>query len=374
MTYFSQARALVAEAVAEWQAVRVAQLQFWHRSDVRVILAAAIAMLVVLLFVLTVMRRRPGRHQVVLPALPHSIRGSRGSFLTHVPLVFFLLGLPFFILALGDPHTALIGQDVSYPGRRVALLIDASISMLTPFTAETLTAMNPKLTTRNPRQPTFYSTVAAAQKFIELRSKSRNRDLMALIEFGDEAYVVTPFTSDYDNILLSVSLIGDPVEFGMFPDRGTLIGQAIQQAVELFKAFKFLDASGNLLVLFSDGEDSHVIFNGVTLDEIMQAATEARIPVYFIRANWGLGAGKAIGDNVWADAVAKTGGKFYAASDEASLLAAITEIDKQGTGSISIRQYANQQPRFAMFAGAALLCWVVAATLKMSVVYFQKWP
>ena len=39
----------------------------------------------------------------------------------------------------------------------------------------------------------------------------RYRDLVSLIEFGNEAYVVTPFTSDYDNILLSISLIGDPI-------------------------------------------------------------------------------------------------------------------------------------------------------------------
>ena len=39
-----------------------------------------------------------------------------------------------------------------------------------------------------------------------------------------------------------------------FPDQGTLIGRAIEQGVELFRAFDFLDASGNLLVLFSDGQ------------------------------------------------------------------------------------------------------------------------
>ena len=41
---------------------------------------------------------------------------------------------------------------------------------------------------------------------------------MALVEFGSRAYVITPFTSDYDNLLLSMSLIGDPVEFSTFPN------------------------------------------------------------------------------------------------------------------------------------------------------------
>ena len=51
----------------------------------------------------------------------------------------------------------------------------------------------------------------------------------ALIEFGDEAYVVTPFTTDYENILLSLSLIGDWTEFMKFPDQGTTIATAIEQ-------------------------------------------------------------------------------------------------------------------------------------------------
>ena len=43
-----------------------------------------------------------------------------------------------------------------------------------------------------------------------------------------------------------------------FPDQGTTIATAIEQATGLFKAFNFLDASGNLMVLFSDGQDTQV--------------------------------------------------------------------------------------------------------------------
>ena len=52
-------------------------------------------------------------------------------------------------------------------------------------------------------------TVAAADTFIRERMKGQYKDLMAVVEFGDAAYVVTPFTNDYDNVLLSVSLIGE---------------------------------------------------------------------------------------------------------------------------------------------------------------------
>ena len=38
---------------------------------------------------------------------------------------------------------------------------------------------------------------------------------------------ITPFTTDYENILLSTSLIGDWQEFMSFPDQGTVIARAL---------------------------------------------------------------------------------------------------------------------------------------------------
>lgn len=364
MNFFFQARAFISDGVAEWRNLRLAELLFWHRSEVRLMLLGAIGLLLVLLIARLAMKRRPGRHYIVLPALPASITRSRGTSVAHVPLLFFLMGLPFFALALGDPHTSFISRELSFPGRRIAVVVDASSSMRRGF-----------INDQQKTQAVFYTTVDAAKRFVELRVKGKYRDLMALVEFGNEAYVITPFTNDYHNILLSLSLIGDPVEFSMFPDSGnTVIALAVQQSIELFKAFKFLDASGNLLVIFTDGEDTHAVVNGVSLDEIMQRAVEARIPVYFVRTNWGMSEGKGIADNLWMAAVAKTGGQFYAASDESSLLEAVRDIDRVGTGTIQVRQYANQEPKFAMFTAAALACWLMAAALKLTLPYFQKLP
>ena len=115
----------------------------------------------------------------------------------------FAAGVPLLLLALADPYSALVKDDVSYPGRRISLMIDASISMTSTFKTETLNTVSKT-------GPTFFTTVAAAERFVQLRQKERQRDLMALVEFGDQAYVITPFTSDYDNILLSIALIKDP--------------------------------------------------------------------------------------------------------------------------------------------------------------------
>ena len=42
-------------------------------------------------------------------------------------------GLPFALLAVADPYTSLTAETVTYPGRRIAIMIDASDSMQAAF-------------------------------------------------------------------------------------------------------------------------------------------------------------------------------------------------------------------------------------------------
>ena len=118
----------------------------------------------------------------------------------------FLLGLIVFAFALADPHTALVEDEASYPGHRITLMIDASLSMNTAFATEQLSAGN-----------TFLANVSAAEYFVKRRMEGPYQDLVSLVQFGNEAYIVTPFTNDYQNILLSISLIGTPEEYRRFP-------------------------------------------------------------------------------------------------------------------------------------------------------------
>jgi hypothetical protein len=364
---FGAARLFVRHTIDDWQSIRIADLHFWHRSDARLVLIGLIAATVVLLVVRSMMARRPGRQSLVVPALLASARSTVPSAVRHLPVLFFLSGLLFFAVALADPYTSLVSSEVSYPGRRISIMIDASTSMRTPFKAE-------HLNRRAATDATFFTSVAAAERFVDLRVKGKYRDLLALVEFGNEAYVVTPFTNDYDNILLSISLIGDPVEYSLFPDQGTIIAQAIDQSVGLFRAFDFLDASGNLMVLFTDGEDTRAVINGRTLDDIVQTTIDAKVPVYMVRTNYSRARGRVIPDELWIPAIERTGGRFYAADSEETLLAAIREIDAVATGTIQTRQYSSQRPRFGVFAFLAVACWLGSAALRLGVPVFQKLP
>lgn len=353
--------------LGEWRVLDVSALQFWRRdvAQLSVISLAALAALAVL--VRLAIARSPGRYHLVLPAILGSVPAAPLAWIRHAPAALFAIGLPFALLALADPYSSLVAQTVTYPGRRIALMIDASDSMQTSFKA-------PTLNTRNEVQPAFFTTVGAAQRFVELRRKGRNRDLMALIEFGSTAYVITPFTSDYDNLLLSMSLIGDPVEFSTFPESGTVIASALEESIEIFKAFDFLEASGNLMVIFTDGEDTTSIVHGRSLDDILKSAVDNKIPLYFVRTNYEKEFGQGIPDAKWRAAVEKTGGRYYVAKNEASLIAAVDDIDHEAAGQIAARQYTSQEPRFTLFALAAFAFWSTAAALGVATPYFGRIP
>jgi len=359
---------LAADWLSDWRALGIEDVQFWHRDTAALALIALLACTVVALAVRLLRRPRPGREGIVLPALPGLPRGS-GAWraVRHVPLLPFAAGIPFLLLALADPYLALVSENVSFPGRRISLMIDASTSMTTTFKTETLNTISKS-------GPAFFTTVAAAERFVQLRRAGRYRDLLALVEFGDQAYVITPFTSDYDNILLSIALIKDPVEFSMFPNRGTVIARALEQSLELFKAFEFLDASGNLMVIFTDGEDTTALLEGRKLDEILASAVANHVPLYFVRTNYDKDMGELIPDRAWKEAVERTGGRFYAVSDESSLLRAIADIDRSASGAIRVTHYSSQEPKFALFAGAAAVLWLFAAALKLAVPRLQQLP
>jgi hypothetical protein len=284
----------------------------------------------------------------------------------HGGLIVGLAGVLFFLLALADPRTAFTRQDTAYPGRRISLLLDASSSMLTSLPAS-------RLAKGAPNDAAFFTTVGAARYFVELRRDGDYRDLMSLIEFGDEAYVITPFTSDYDNILLSISLVGDWNEFMNFPEQGTIIARAIDQSVGLFQAFDFLDASGNVMVIFSDGVDAEVLQDGRSALDVLREARRAEIPVYFIRTGRpGIDGG--VPDAAWQAAVARTGGRFFNGTDEATIVRAMNEIDRAATGRIEVRQYSTQVPYFTPFAFAAAALWILALALRLATPWFTTFP
>jgi hypothetical protein len=309
--------------------------------------------------------QKAGRTHVVLPAILPVMRRAHLSAVRHGAFLVFLLGVPFFAVALADPHTTFTREQVTYPGRRIALLVDGSSSMVMKFESATLRPKDSRA---------FYTAVAAAEHFMNLRMDGRYRDLIALIQFGNEAYVVTPFTTDYENIRLSIRLISDPTEWGRFNDWGTTILQGMNQATQLFKSFDFLNASGNVMVIFTDGRDDEKTLKGRSVDDVVEEMRKYKIPVFMIRTAYDMKLGQIPTDKLWKGIVERTGGRFYAADSEDAILKAETEIDKLSAGRIDVRQYTVQRPRFAGYTLIALGLWMTACVMKLGVRSFRTFP
>jgi hypothetical protein len=349
----------------EWLRLRWSDLQFTEAATAFFLVVVVLAVSLLMIAARRLWSPRARQTQLGLPAVLPVMRRSYVSATRHTAFLLFLLGVPFFAVALADPHTAFTQEQVSYPGRRIAILIDSSSSMVLKFNSAKLQAQG---------EPAFYTAVAAAERFLRLRMKGPYHDLIALIQFGNEAYVVTPFTTDYQNVLLSMKLVSNPKEWGRFSDWGTTIIQGLEQGTQLFKTFNFLNASGNLMLVFTDGRDDQATLKGQSLDDLVSLARRNKIPVYMIRTAFNMKFGSIAQDGLWKDAIERTGGRFYAAADEDAILSALSEIDRLTPGRIDVHQYTSQRPRFAGYALIAIALWLSAGTLKLGFRHFRTFP
>jgi hypothetical protein len=151
-----------------------------------------------------------------------------------------------------------------------------------------------------------------------------------------------------------------------FPDQGTTIAAAIEQGTGLFKAFDFLDAAGNLLVIFSDGQDTQVMLHGKSVTEIVSGAVAAKIPVYMIRTSYNKGLGAVLpGRHL------EAGGR----RDRREVLSGGRRAGRpqrhQGHRfavgrRVEIKRYSTQRPKFAPYAFMATAFWSIALVLQLT--------
>lgn len=357
----------LAALALEARGLRIQELFFAAEGAARLATVVLLGLAICVLLLRVMTRRSSGRGRLALPSLIEWARPRRGSLVRHGALLFALAGIPFFALAFADPKTSLTREETTYPGRRISLMIDASSSMLSSMPSS-------RLAKDAPNDAMFFTTVGAARYFVELRMKGKYRDLLALVEFGDQAYVITPFTTDYENILFSISLIGDWTEFMTFPDQGTVIANAIDQSVGLFRAFDVLESAGNAMVIFSDGIDAEVTEDGRTAYDVLREAQKAKIPVFFIRTGVPGRLPPGVSDDAWASAVTRTGGRFFSGTDETAVIRAVQEIDRAAVGRVEMKRYTTEQPRYAAFAIIAAAFWTLALVMRLTMPWFQTFP
>ena len=182
---------------------------------------------------------------VTVPAIRHAqadvllaLAGGTRPPLNHTPWLW-IMGCAFLVLALTRPQWTESAPN-TYKGRDFLLALDVSGSMRAQdFDAQGRTSA---------AEGTTLSRLDMLKKVVNQFISERHGDRIGLIVFADDAYTLSPLTSDM-NVVRSLL---QEVRHGMAGEK-TALGTAIALAV---KRLQDKDAQSRLLILLTDGSNT----------------------------------------------------------------------------------------------------------------------
>lgn len=282
------------------------------------------------------------------------IQLSAASWRTKLrPFLFYLriAALFFIIVALARPQSSNTSESIDSEGIDIVLSIDVSGSML----AEDL------------KPNRIESAKRVALEFVEKRPTDR----LGLVIFAGESFTQCPITIDHNILKEQISAI----KSGVLID-GTAIGEGLATAVDRIRRS---NGKSKVIVLLTDGVNN----TGKIGPELaLEVAKAYKVRVYTI----GIGTkGKApypvstpfgtqtqmqevqIDEALLQKIAAETGGKYYRATNNASLKAIYDEIDKLEKTKIEISSYKHYTELFFPLACIAMLLLSLELILRYTV-------
>ncbi len=253
--------------------------------------------------------------------------------------MFFIIGRLFIMLliifALARPRLSDTIRESKTEIVDILLVIDQSSSMLAQdFKPNRLEAAK-----------------EVAKKFI----KDRDGDRLGLIVFAGEPYIQCPLTRDI-NVLLEFT---DEIEIIDQEHDGTAIGMAIANSINRLRES---DTKSKTIILLSDGSN-----NQGELDPITAAGLAAKfdIKIYTVAAGthglapypvtdaWGRQVIQKVQVDVDEESLKEiaiiTGGQFFRATDNKSLLKVYEDIDALERTEIEVKEYQNYIELYSWF-------------------------
>jgi Ca-activated chloride channel family protein len=197
------------------------------------------------------------------------------------------------------------------------------------------------------------SRFAAVQQVVAQFIADRESDRIGLIVFGDRAYLQLPFTRD----LRTADALVQLMEVGMAGPR-TAVGDAIGLAIHAFEASEVDD---RVLILLTDGNDTASKMTPINASDI---AKLNGIEIHTI----GIGNTEATGEDrvdfATLEAIAeRTGGRFFNAEDQATLVEVYREIDEATTADVRTQSWRPRNLLVYWPAGIAIAIVLLAYLL-----------
>ena len=271
--------------------------------------------------------------------------------LRHSGIALRSLAIIALIFALARPQSSLSWQNSTTEGIDIVIASDISGSML----AEDF-------------QP---NRLEAGKNIAIDFIKNRPDDRIGLVIFSGESFTQCPLTIDHDVL---INLYQD-IKYGMIDD-GTAIGMGLATAVNRLKDS---EAKSKVVILLTDGSNNMGSIPPVTAAEIAKQfgvrvytvgiGTHGFAP-YPVQTPMGIQYQRMAVDvdEVTLGKIASiTGGKYFRATDNATLKDIYEQIDKLEKAKIDVTQYHKKTELFLPFALIALLFLALEFALKNTV-------
>jgi Ca-activated chloride channel family protein len=297
------------------------------------------------------LRRRRGRSvvsfsDVTALAAPAGLRRWVGD----APPVLRGLAVGLWIVAAAGPQLGVSTTEIRSEGISIVLVVDVSSSML----AEDFT-------------PSNRLDVAKQQAIAFVRG--RKYDRIGLVAFAGEALTRVPLTTDYAVIEQAVLDLG----IGQLED-GTAIGTAIATGANRLRA---ASGTSKVMVLLTDGESNRGRVDPRTAADV---AAELGIRIYAIgvgtegeaRLPIGRGADGQIryqmmpvrlDEPLLRDVAAKTGGRYFRATDAEALARIFQQIDQLEKTEVEVTRFTEYEESYRPLVIAGLVALLVELVL-----------
>ena len=252
-----------------------------------------------------------------------------------------LLIMSLIILALSRPRLTNTIRSIKTEIIDILLVIDQSSSMLA--------------------QDFKPNRLEAAKNVAKTFIKNREGDRLGIIVFAGESYIQCPLTRDID-VLVEFT---DDIDIIDRKHDGTAIGMALANAINRLRDSP---AKSKTIILLSDGSNNQGQLEPITAAEL---AAKFNIRIYTVAAGaeglapypvtdvWGRQVLQKVEVNVDEESLKEianiTGGKFFRATDNQSLIKVYKEIDELERTTIEVEEYNNYTELYSWFTIPAAL-------------------
>ncbi len=254
--------------------------------------------------------------------------------LSWLPAALQVLGLALLVVALARPQRTNRETVIESDGIDIVLAVDVSGSM----EANDFLLNNHRVT-----------RLEAAKSVVVQFIGDRENDRIGLVVFGEEAFTQVPLTLDHDSL---ANFLGQ-VRIGIAGPNATAIGHAIAVAS---KRLADLEAPSKIIILLTDGHDN---VEGLKPRQAAEAAAALGITIHTV----GVGATRqpvgpgplalltirspeAVDETTLTQVAETTGGKYFRATDTASLREIYATIDDLEKTTAEVTEYVDREELF----------------------------